>query len=91
MMAYVGESAASVEIEARWQFWKRVSAVGFVGAGSAWTDFMDVESSRDIGTGGGGFRYEIARRFGLHMGVDVAWGPDEPALYVQFGNAWFRP
>ena len=91
MMAYVGEDAASLEVEARWQFWKRVSAVGFVGTGSAWTDWMDFESSRDIATGGGGFRYEIARRFGLHMGVDIAWGPDEPALYVQFGNAWFRP
>ena len=70
---------------------RRFSAVGFVGTGSAWTDFLDFESSRDIATGGGGFRYEIARRFGLHMGLDVAWGPDEPALYVQFGNAWFRP
>jgi hypothetical protein len=25
------------------------------------------------------------------MGLDVAFGPDDPALYVQFGNAWFRP
>ena len=91
VMAYMGEDAASVELETRWQFWKRFSAVGFVGAGAAWNDFGDFESERDIVTGGTGFRYELARRFGLHMGLDVAWGPEEPAIYVQFGNAWFRP
>lgn len=91
VVAYLGESAVSIEVESRWQFWKRFSAVGFAGAGSAWNDFDDFERQRDIVTGGGGIRYEIARRFGLHMGLDVAFGPDEPALYVQFGNAWFRP
>ena len=90
-MAYLGESAGSLEVEARWQFWKRFSAVGFVGGGSAWNEFDEFESQRDITTGGGGIRYEIARQFGLHMGLDVAWGPNEPALYVVFGNPWFRP
>jgi glucose/arabinose dehydrogenase len=42
-------------------------------------------------TGGGGFRYELARKYKLHMGLDVAFGPDGPALYVQFGSAWMRP
>jgi hypothetical protein len=55
-----------------------------------------VESGPDrrvevIVTGGTGFRYEVARRYGLHMGVDVAFGPDDPAIYVQFGSAWLRP
>jgi hypothetical protein len=27
----------------------------------------------------------------LHMGVDVAFGPDTTAIYVQFGSAWMRP
>jgi len=91
VMAYLGESAGSLELEARWQLWKRFSAVGFVGGGSAWNEFDEFESHRDITTGGGGIRYEIARQFGLHMGLDVAWGPNEPALYVVFGNPWFRP
>jgi hypothetical protein len=25
------------------------------------------------------------------MGVDVAFGPAGPAIYVQFGSAWMRP
>ena len=42
-------------------------------------------------TGGTGFRYELARKYGLHMGVDVAFGPDGPVFYIQFGSAWARP
>ena len=39
---------------------------------------------------GVGFRYLIARRFGLHAGIDVACGPEENAIYFQVGNAWAR-
>jgi len=38
-----------------------------------------------------GFRYLIAREHGLHMGVDLARGPDGWAVYVVFGSAWLRP
>jgi hypothetical protein len=91
VMQYFGESAGSVEIEARWQLWKRFSAVGFTGVGTAWNELDSFGAAQDVLTGGGGIRYEIARRQGIHMGLDVAWGPDETALYVQFGGAWFRP
>ncbi len=91
VLRYMGENAASVEFETRWQFWKRISAVGFVGTGIAWIDTDVFDSEQSIVTGGGGLRYEIARRYGLHMGADVAWGPDETAVYVQFGSAWAKP
>ena len=42
-------------------------------------------------TGGFGIRYEVARKYGLHMGIDVAYGPTGPVYYVQFGSAWMRP
>jgi glucose/arabinose dehydrogenase len=57
----------------------------------AWTEFDRFEKTLNVVTGGGGFRYELARKYKLHMGVDVAFGPDGPALYVQFGSAWMRP
>jgi hypothetical protein len=41
--------------------------------------------------GGGGIRYLLARKFGLHYGVDVARGPEDWAIYFQFGSAWSRP
>jgi hypothetical protein len=91
IMRYQGEEMAQIEAELRWQFWKRFSVVGFVGGGTAWNDFDRFNSTQSLVTGGTGFRYEIARQYGIHMGVDVAFGPDNTAVYVQVGSAWARP
>jgi Omp85 superfamily domain len=89
-MRYLGEEMAQIEVELRWQFWNRFSAVGFGGTGAAWVDDEDVDSPTTVTAGGAGFRYELARKYGIHMGVDVAFGPDGPAFYVQWGSAWIR-
>ena len=91
VMRYQGEEIAQLEAEVRWQFWGRFSLLGFGGAGWAWNDFEHVENLQNVYAGGTGFRYEIARRYGLHMGVDVAFSRDTTAFYVQFGSAWMRP
>jgi hypothetical protein len=91
VLRFQGETIAQVEAELRWQFWERVSAVGFAGTGSTWNDFEHVEDERSIFTGGGGLRYEIARKYGVHAGIDIAVGPDTTAVYIQIGSAWARP
>jgi len=91
VMRYQGEEAAQIEAELRWQCWKRFSVVGFVGGGAAWNDFERFDDSQTVLTGGGGIRYEIARKYGIHMGLDVAFGPDNTAVYIQVGSAWARP
>jgi hypothetical protein len=91
VMRYQGENVAQIEAELRWQFWKRFSIVGFIGSGSAWNDLEHFDNSVTVVSGGTGFRYEVARKYGLHMGVDVAFSPDTSAIYVQFGSAWVRP
>ena len=90
-MRYQGEHVAQAESELRWQFWRRFSLVGFVGGGVAWNGFERFEKTQTVVTGGTGVRYELARKYGLHMGMDVAFGPAGPAFYVQFGSAWARP
>jgi len=90
MMRYQGEQVAQVEAELRWQFWKRLSLLGFVGYGGAWNDFERLENTQTVVAGGPGFRYELAREYGIHAGVDFAFGPDDWAFYVQVGNAWPR-
>lgn len=91
-MKYQGEQAAEVELELRWQFHPRFSAVGFAGAGTARTDAVaGRHRDKTVTAGGGGFRYLLARTYGLHMGLDIGWGPDKPILYVIFGSAWVRP
>jgi hypothetical protein len=91
IMRYQGEEMAQIEAELRWQFWKRFSLVGFVGSGAAWNDFERFHKQQSVVTGGTGFRYELARKYGIHMGLDVAFGPDNTAVYVQIGSAWARP
>ena len=81
----------SVEVEARWQFYGRWSAVAFGGAGATRTKRQTSTTTQSIGSGGLGFRYELASKFGMHAGIDVAHSPGTTALYFVVGNAWFRP
>jgi hypothetical protein len=90
-LRYQGEQAAEAEVELRWQLHPRFSLVGFGGAGIARSDISHGDREQTVAAGGAGFRYLIARKHGLHMGIDVAGGPDEPIIYVVFGSAWLRP
>jgi hypothetical protein len=47
--------------------------------------------TQTVVTGGTGFRYELARKYGIHMGLDVAFGPDNTAIFIQVGSAWAKP
>lgn len=82
-LRYQGNSAVVAETEVRWDFVPRWSALGFAGAGA-----VDALRSEVPWSVGAGFRYLVARAFGLRMGLDVARGPEEWAFYVVFGNAW---
>ena len=91
IMRYQGEEVVQGEAEVRWQFWKRFSLVGFAGVGAAWNDFERVNNRRIVPTGGVGVRYELARKYGIHAGLDFAVAPDNTAVYLQVGSAWARP
>jgi hypothetical protein len=88
---YQGNQMGSFEVEGRRQFHGRWSAVAFGGAGTARTNNGDFSATQSVGAGGVGFRYELARQFGLHAGLDVARSRDTTAVYIVIGNAWFRP
>jgi hypothetical protein len=87
-MRYQGETAVSLDLEARWGLTTRWWLVGFGGAG--WTDAGSVGYLADesVIAGGVGFRYLVARLLGLQMGLDVAKGPEDWATYVVFGSSW---
>ena len=90
-MSYMGDQMAQLEAELRWQCWGRWSLVGFSGVGAVWGNSSFGRNEKNVLTYGTGIRYEIARKFGLHMGLDVAFGPADPVIYIQFGSAWMRP
>ena len=56
--------------------------------GKAADGFEALQDAETVWNAGGGFRYLTAREFGLQMGVDVARGPEQWAIYVVFGNSW---
>ena len=87
-LRYSDDVAALIEGELRWNVHGRWSLVGFGGTGRVGDNFSDLGSADSVRTLGGGFRYLLARTLGLHAGLDVGFGPDDKALYIQVGNAW---
>lgn len=90
-MRYMGDKVAQIEAEIFWRAWDRTSLVGFIGAGAAAGKIRDFDTSSTVVAGGAGIRYEIARKYGMHVGLDAAWSRDGPAIYIQVGSAWMHP
>ena len=95
-MRYQGESVALYEMQLGYEFTKRWRALVFGGIAKAYghtssllkrenISFWDAKS---VFSQGIGFRYLIAKRYGLRMGVDIARSNEDSALYIQFGTAW---
>ena len=89
-MRYQGELTALVETEQEVMFTKRWSVVGFGGYGKAFKTVDDMSEGSSAWNAGAGFRYLIARLFGLKMGLDVARGPEQWAVYVVVGTSWMK-
>jgi hypothetical protein len=86
-LRYQGKNAGSVEVEARWRVAGRWSVVGFTGVGSA-GGLELLPDYTGIWAGGVGGRYLIARRVGMHAGIDAATSGDDSAVYFVFGTNW---
>lgn len=89
-MRYQGKATYLMEAEFRWDFTNRWSVVGFGGYGEALPVNENISAKLKAHNFGTGFRYLIARLYGLRMGVDIARGPENWAFYIQFGSSWFR-
>ena len=79
---------AVIESEVRWNVTPRWALIGFAGAGRAWGTSTSFSDGTDTRAGGVGFRYEIARRLGMYVGMDVAWSTQDRAFYIQVGSPW---
>lgn len=89
-MRYQGELTALIETEQSFNFTPRWSMVGFAGMGTAFDNVQEMNAGGLAWNAGTGFRYMIARMLGLKMGVDVARGPEDWAVYVVFGTSWMK-
>ena len=64
-----------------------LSGLWYVLHPSASSDFGSADYISSIGSG---FRYLLARKFKLRVGIDVAKGPDTWAYYIVFGSNWVK-
>jgi hypothetical protein len=87
-MRYQGSDVILGETEIRWNFHPRIGVVGFIGAGRAANSFDDLSSASSRVTKGVGVRYYVAKKLGMHMGFDIARGPEDTTFYITFGSAW---
>jgi hypothetical protein len=89
-MRYQGKATILSEGELRWDFLRRWSAITFSGVGKAFDYWADFGSANWVVSYGAGFRYLMARKFKLRMGIDLAHGADGFAYYIIFGSNWMR-
>lgn len=87
-MRYQGESALVAEAEYLWGVTPRWSVVFFGGLGKTTKINEFRGDGQTVGAGGLGFRYRLARKFGLQAGVDIARGPEDTSIYLTVGSAW---
>ncbi|MBO9201721.1 MULTISPECIES: BamA/TamA family outer membrane protein [Niastella] len=87
---YQGNADVLSELELRWDFTRRWSAMLFGGAGKAFDEWSEFGNTNWVTSYGTGFRYLLARKFKLRVGIDVAHGPDTWAYYIVFGSNWSK-
>jgi hypothetical protein len=87
-MRYQGATAATLEIRGGYDIRPRWTMQGFVGAGRAANSVSDLSSAKNRNAYGLGFRYLMAKKLGMRVGIDVAKGPDGTYAYIVMGSPW---
>jgi hypothetical protein len=87
-MRYQSDNVLVLETELRYKFYNRFSIISFAGVGAAFKSINTIDNNNLAYSIGTGFRYEIARLLGIHMGADFAWGNGKDfAFYFVTGSA----
>lgn len=85
---YQGLNVLVSELEASYKITEKIKLNAFTGLGWASDHFSDLSSSKTINTYGAGFRYLVDKHYGIRIGLDIATGPEENAIYIQAGSTW---
>lgn len=86
-LRYTGESAGVIEVEGRYDFAKRWSAVAFAGIGLV-DETETSQTQDDIYGYGVGIRFQALKEQNVWLGIDIAQGPEDKFWYVQMGHPW---
>lgn len=85
---YQGLNVLVNEFEGSYKVTDKIKLNAFTGMGWAADNFSELSHSETINTVGMGFRYLIDAHYGVSVGLDVAHGPEQNAIYIQAGSTW---
>lgn len=85
---YLSKSSLSGQVEARWQFWKKLGMVGFAGYGFSETNYSDAGGNERIPSYGVGLRYMVLGSKRINMRLDYARSIDSDAWYLAISEAF---
>ncbi|MCD6543712.1 MAG: BamA/TamA family outer membrane protein [Flavobacteriaceae bacterium] len=90
-LRYQGDLTFLAETEQLYNITPRWGLLGFTGIGTAIKSLDNSNLKNDVvWNAGGGFRYLLARKLGLKMGMDIARGPEDWAFYITVGTGWLK-
>jgi len=87
---YQGNATLLTETEQRFDLDTRWSVLAYGGLGKVFQKNENFSDAKTVYNYGTGFRYLVARTYGLRAGIDVAKGPDSWGYYIVFGHKWNR-
>lgn len=93
MMRYQGEKVITLQSQFSYEITPRWKGLVFGGIGRTFgkqiaaPEHTFSEAPNRV-AGGVGFRYLIAEKFGLRVGIDLAKSQESEAFYIQVGTAW---
>ena len=87
-MRYQAPAAATAELRGGYDGSPRWTLLGFAGAGKAADSLSDLSSASSRTAYGVGFRYLMAKKLGMRVGLDVAEGPEGTYVYIVMGSPW---
>lgn len=90
---YQGDEVATLQSQVTYKIDHRWLVSAFYGKGVTQTyqDLVLIPKQKikdSVDAYGVGFRYQIARRYGLYLGADIAFSKDDSALYFTVGSGF---
>jgi hypothetical protein len=84
---YQGDEVATLQTQVTYDIDHRWKVSAFYGIGAT-RDESHYSNDAMVDAYGVGFRYQLARRYGLYMGVDVATSEGDDAFYINLGSGF---
>ena len=88
---YRDHYTTAVQVELRGHTAGRLGAVLFGGFGQVAPEASEILGAELLPAGGAGLRYQLVRKYPMHLRLDYAWGRDGGVLYFSVGEPSDEP